>query len=51
MTWLGLMKDHITNSCQLTPSDFNLGSSASHGGAFKAAKVFDREKLMPLQKN
>ena len=50
MTWLRLMKDHIANSCQLTPNDFKLGSLASHGGAFKAAEVFGREKLMPLMK-
>jgi len=34
------MKDHITNSCQLTPNDFSLGSLARHGGAFRAAEVF-----------
>ena len=50
MNWLRLMKDHIANSCQLTPNDFKLGSLASHGGAFKAAEVFGREKLMPLMK-
>lgn len=50
MTWLRLMKDHIANSCQLTPNDFKLGSLANHGGAFKAAEVFGREKLMPLMK-
>lgn len=50
MTWLRLMKDHIANSCQLTPNDFKLGSLVSHGGAFKAAEVFGREKLMPLMK-
>jgi len=50
MIWLRLMKDHIANSYQLTPSDFNVGFLASHVGAFKAAEVFGREKLMPLMK-
>ncbi|MDC5374416.1 DEAD/DEAH box helicase family protein [Acinetobacter baumannii] len=50
MNWLRLMKDHIINSCQLTPNDFKLGSLANHGGAFKAAEVFGREKLMSLMK-
>jgi type I restriction enzyme R subunit len=42
-TWLGLIRDHITTSLAIEPSDFELSPFAQQGGLGHATQIFGSE--------